>query len=42
MRKTKVICTIGPASDDANVLAKMCESGMVKKNLKKDRNLHLQ
>ena len=28
MRKTKVICTIGPASDDADVLAKMCESGM--------------
>ena len=28
MRKTKVICTIGPACADANVLSEMCYAGM--------------
>lgn len=28
MRKTKVICTIGPACEDANVLSEMCYAGM--------------
>lgn len=28
MRKTKIICTIGPASSDEAVLTQMCESGM--------------
>lgn len=28
MRKTKVICTIGPACEDANVLSGMCYAGM--------------
>lgn len=28
MRKTKIICTIGPASDTEEVLARMCEAGM--------------
>ena len=28
MRKTKIICTIGPASDNDEVLTKMCRSGM--------------
>ncbi len=28
MRKTKIICTIGPSSTDEAVLTKMCESGM--------------
>lgn len=28
MRKTKVICTIGPACEDANVLSDMCYAGM--------------
>ena len=28
MRKTKIICTIGPASEDEEVLEKMCQTGM--------------
>ena len=28
MRKTKIICTIGPASDNEDILAKMCRAGM--------------
>lgn len=28
MRKTKVICTIGPACEDENVLCEMCHEGM--------------
>lgn len=28
MRKTKVICTIGPACEDINVLREMCKAGM--------------
>lgn len=28
MRKTKVICTIGPACEDAKVLSEMCYAGM--------------
>ena len=28
MRKTKIICTIGPASNSTETLKKMCETGM--------------
>lgn len=28
MRKTKIICTIGPSSDNEETLAKMCKAGM--------------
>ena len=28
MRKTKIICTIGPASDNEETLSAMCEAGM--------------
>lgn len=28
MRKTKIICTIGPASEDKEILRQMCEAGM--------------
>ncbi len=28
MRKTKIICTIGPASDNEKILREMCEAGM--------------
>lgn len=28
MRKTKIVCTIGPSSDNEEVLAQMCEAGM--------------
>ena len=28
MRKTKVICTIGPACDNEETLTKMCQKGM--------------
>lgn len=28
MRKTKIVCTLGPASDDRDTLVKMCQAGM--------------
>ena len=28
MRKTKIICTIGPACDNENTLINMCKNGM--------------
>ena len=28
MRKTKIICTIGPASDNEETLTQMCQAGM--------------
>ena len=28
MRKTKIICTIGPASDSEEILTQMCRAGM--------------
>ena len=28
MRKTKIICTIGPASENEETLTQMCQAGM--------------
>ena len=28
MRKTKIVCTVGPATDDENVLRELMKSGM--------------
>lgn len=28
MRKTKIVCTVGPASSDASTLEQMCKAGM--------------
>ena len=28
MRKTKIICTIGPACEDSDTLREMCHAGM--------------
>ena len=28
MKKTKIICTVGPATDDENILRSMIEKGM--------------
>ena len=28
MRKTKIVCTIGPASEDKETLIKLCKAGM--------------
>ena len=28
MRKTKIICTIGPSSEDRETFKKMCEAGL--------------
>ena len=28
MRKTKIICTIGPASSDESVFTEMCKAGL--------------
>lgn len=28
MRRTKIVCTIGPASEDYNILRKLIEKGM--------------
>lgn len=37
MRKTKVICTIGPACEDINVLCEMCKAGMNVARLKMEK-----
>ena len=29
MRKTKIICTIGPASESESVLTQMCNAGIM-------------
>ena len=31
MRKTKIICTIGPASENPEILSQIIEAGMIKK-----------
>ena len=40
MRKTKIICTIGPASDNEEILTRMCRSGMNVARLNFSHGIH--
>ena len=40
LRKTKIVCTIGPASSDENTIKEMCKAGMNVARLNFSHNTH--
>ena len=40
LRKTKIVCTIGPASGDTETIEKMCKAGMNVARLNFSHNTH--